>query len=334
MAAEDIRDPRDVESHPRRRATLYGHTAAEDRLLAAVKSGKLHHAWLISGAEGIGKATLAYRFARFLLSQPKPSATTLAVNMEHPAARQIAAGAHPDLLTLERAFDGKRLKTEIAVEDVRSTTSFFTHTAGAGGWRVCIVDEAGDLNKASANALLKILEEPPQRAVFLIVCHRMGAILPTIRSRCILLPLAQLSDADTRRVLEEVGSGDAAMREEAIALSGGSPGRALKLATSRGAKAFEAFRKLPRLSVPAAVEIGAQFAHRDSTDDLAIFGELLSGWIAAEARRRIASGRAARLAQVHGEIVASLRKADALNLDRRQTAVDALLLLDEALKAS
>lgn len=333
MAAEDIRDPRDVESHPRRRTTLYGHAAAEERLLSAVNSGKLHHAWLISGTEGIGKATLAYRFARFLLSQPKRSATTLAVSPEHPAARQIAAGAHPDLLTLERAFDGKKLKTEIAVEDVRGTTSFFARTAGAGGWRVCIVAEAGDLNKASANALLKILEEPPQRAVFLIVCHRIGAILPTIRSRCIHLPLAPLADADVRRVLEEVDAGEG-ISEEAIALSGGSPGRALKLATSRGAKAFETFRKLPRLTVPAAVEIGAQFAHRDSADDLAIFGDLLSGWIAAEARRRIASGNAARLAQAHGEIVASLRKADALNLDRRQTAVDALLLLDEALKAS
>jgi DNA polymerase-3 subunit delta' len=332
MAAEDIRDPRDVESHPRRHTTLYGHAAAEERLLSAVKSGKLHHAWLITGAEGIGKATLAYRFARFLLSQSAPSARTLAISPDHPAARQIAASAHPDLLTLERAFDGKKLKTEIAVEDVRSTTSFFAHTAGAGGWRVCIVDEAGDLNKASANALLKILEEPPQRAVFLIVCHRIGAILPTIRSRCIHLPLAPLADANVRRVLEEVDAG--ALSEGAIALSGGSPGRALKLATSRGAKAFEAFRKLPRLTVPAAVEIGAQFAHRDSADDLTMFGELLSGWIAAEARRRISSGGAARLAHVHGEIVASLRKADALNLDRRQTAVDALLLLDEALKAS
>jgi DNA polymerase-3 subunit delta' len=333
--AEEFQDPRELTYHPRRRHSLLGHQAAEQRLLRAAQSGKLHHAWLLSGPEGIGKATLAYRFARFLLARPAVDAPDLAVSPDHAAARLIAAGAHPDLLVVERAVDprAKRLKSEISVDNAREASSFFGRTAGAGGWRLCIVDEAGDLNKESANALLKIIEEPPERAVFLIVCHRVGALLPTIRSRCMHLPLKPLSEADTRRVLDEIDPGGAAAHGAAAALAAGSPGRALRLSDSKGAKAFETFRKLPRLSLVSALEIGAQFSHRDRAEDLAVFGELLTAWIAAEARRRGLAGGGAKLAKTHGDIVASLRKADALNLDRRQTAVDALLLLDEALKA-
>jgi DNA polymerase III subunit delta' len=341
MAEDTLSDPRDVAHHPRRRLTLYGHEEAENHLLRAVQAGKLHHAWLISGNEGIGKATLAYRFARFLLSGGGPQAAALAVSPDRPASRQIAAGAHPDLFVLERAVDTKnkdkkyhKLKTVISVDDARDAIQFFSRTAGAGGWRIGIVDEAGDLNKESANALLKIIEEPPEKAVFLILAHRLGTVLPTIRSRCIHLPLKPLSTADTVKVLREVSPGAEGPLAEAAELSRGSPGLAMQLIGSRGAKAFAAFLGQKQLSPTACIELGMHFAHRDNAADFAIFTDLLTGWIAAEARRRGLAGAGEKLARAHGDIVYSIRQTDALNLDRRQTVVDALLLLDEALKAS
>lgn len=334
--AEDFADPRDVPWHPRRRFSLVGHGDAEARLLQAALSGKLHHAWLLSGPSGIGKATLAYRFARFLLQPRGGEATSLTVSRDSTVARQIAAGAHPDLLVVERAVDvkNKRLKTEIAVDDARKASQFFSRTAGAGGWRVAIVDTADDLNGESANALLKVIEEPPTKAVFLLVCHRPGSLLPTIRSRCSHLALKPLSIEDTLGVLQDVQPGAEEALRHAAQLSLGSPGRAMELIDSKGAKAFEAFQARPRLSPAACVELGALFAHRDNADDFAIFCELLTGWISARARQRGLSGGGAALAKAHDDITHSLRQTDALNLDRRQTVVDALLLLDEALKAS
>jgi len=336
--AEDAPDPRDVAWHPRRRFVLYGHSAAEDRLLRGSQSGKLHHAWLLSGPQGIGKATLAYRFARFLLTDPNASAhVNLRVDPGAGPARQIAAGGHPDLLVLERVFDpkNKRLKREIAVDDARAVSAFFALTAGTGGWRIAIVDSADDLNGESANALLKIIEEPPPRSVFLLVSHRPGALLPTIRSRCISLDLQPLSLDDTMRVLHElppaVKIGEETLRQ-AAELSNGSPGRALDLVGSKGAAAFAAFAAKPRLSQSRCVEIGMQFAGRDSAEDYAVFSELLIGWIAEKARVAGLSGGGARLAKAHDDIVYSIRQTDAVNLDRRQTVVDALLALGEALE--
>ena len=324
--AEEAADPREVAWHPRRSETLVGHAAAEERLLRAHHSGRLHHAWLISGPRGIGKATLAYRFARVLLGAK--------------AARQIAARSHPDLLVIERRFDAKtkKLKSEIAVDDAREATGFFARTAGAGGWRIAIVDSADDLNKESANALLKVIEEPPRRSVFLLVSSRPGALLRTIRSRTIELPLHKLSLEDTLTVLRDlppVARLSEEVLRQAAQLSEGSPGRALELAGSKGAETFAAFRAGPRLSPSRCVDLAAGFAGRDSATDFAIFSGLLVDWIAAKARSEaLAGARAAALAKAHDDIAASLRQTDALNLDRRQTVVDALLALDEALKVN
>lgn len=337
--AEDFKDPRDVDWHPRRRYSLYGHQSAEMRLLKACQSGKLHHAWLLAGPRGIGKATLAYRFAKFLLHVPDPSRaaahTSLYVTPEAPAARQVAAASHPDLLVVERAVDqrNKRLKSEIAVDDARKVQEFFSHTSSSG-WRIAIVDSADDLNGESANALLKVIEEPPRRSVFLLVCHQPGRLLRTIRSRSIRLPLNPLSIDDTLKILDEVHDEPSGDRRLAAELSNGSPGRALELLGSKGAAAFADFKSRARLSPAACAELGAQFAARDSGDDYAIFTSLLIGWIAERAREAGLQGRGAALALAHDDIVYSLRQTDALNLDRRQTAVDALLRLEEALKAS
>ncbi len=330
--AEDFTDPRDTALHPRRRTTLVGHGEAEAHLLQAAKSGKLHHAWLLSGPKGIGKATLAYRFARYMLS---PGASSMQIPADASAARLVAAGAHPDLLVVERAIDfkNKKVKSEVAVDDARAASQFFSRTAGSGGFRICIVDSADDLNGESANALLKIIEEPPQKSLFLIAVHKLGAVLPTIRSRCIHLPLKPLTEEQTKQVLAEVSKAAPAEIAEAARLSQGSPGRALQLLDSKGAKAYSAFLAAQRLTPAACVSLGMNFAHRDNAEDFAVFSELLTTWVAAEARRQAPAEKGFALAKAHDEITRSIRQTDALNLDRRQTVVDALMLLGDALKA-
>jgi DNA polymerase-3 subunit delta' len=189
---------------PRGTAVLYGHGEAEGALLDAYRGGRLPHAWLISGPAGIGKATLAYRMARFVLAHPDPraprvtGAQSLAIDADHPVARRIAAQAQGDLLVLERTINEKtgKLRQDIQVDDVRRTVGFFGSTAGEGGWRVAIVDSVDELNPAGANALLKVLEEPPRRALLLLVSHSAGRVLPTIRSRCRLLVLRPLAAGD------------------------------------------------------------------------------------------------------------------------------------------
>ena len=189
---------------PRETAVLFGHTEVEQALLASYKSGRVPHAWLIGGPPGIGKATLAYRFARFVLAHPDPtapevqSAISLALDLENPVARRVAAQAQGDLLVLERVVNEQtgKLYTVIRVDDVRRTVSFFGSTAGEGGWRIAIVDAVDDLQREGANALLKVLEEPPERAILLLVSHAPGRELPTIRSRCRRLLLRPLSEAD------------------------------------------------------------------------------------------------------------------------------------------
>ena len=224
--------------HPRETSDLFGHREAETALLNAYRSGRIPHAWLIGGAQGIGKATLAYRMARFVLAHPDPAApavtdaSSLALPADHPVSRRIAAQGHPDLLALERVADEKgKMPTMISVDLVRRTIGFFGSTAGEGGWRVCIVDAADELNAAGANALLKILEEPPGRSLLLVVSHAPGRLLPTIRSRCRRLMLRPLAADDVARAAADVlgRDADAAEIKTAALASDGSVARALDL---------------------------------------------------------------------------------------------------------
>ncbi len=226
----------------------------------------------------------------------------------------------------------------IAVDDAREAVAFMERTSATGGWRIVIVDCADDLNLESANALLKVIEEPPLRSIFLIVCHQPGRLLRTIRSRCLHLSLSALRMEDTLEVLNGLPpgavEGDSQAVAQAAELSKGSPGRALELIASAGAASFAAFLKRPKLGPVTAVEIGAAFTGRETPEDYYIFCDLLVGWIAEKARAAGLEGRGEALAAAHDDINASLRQADALNLDRRQTVTDALMRLDEALKAS
>ena len=224
--------------HPRETSRLFGHREAEAALLTAYRSGRIPHAWLIGGPQGIGKATLAYRMARFVLAHSQPlapavqRAENLAIDPDDAVARQVAAGSHGGLLTLERtANDRGVMRTVITVDETRETIAFFGSTAAAEGWRVCIVDTVDELNPNAANALLKILEEPPQQSLFLLVSHAPARVLATIQSRCRKLRLRPLATDDVIAAAAsaaELDPNDPALREAAEA-SEGSVARALTL---------------------------------------------------------------------------------------------------------
>ena len=225
---------------PRANPILLGHESAERMLLDAIRLGRMHHAWLITGPEGIGKATLAFRFARRLLAglgEASGEGCSLALDPAHPVFRRVISGGHADMKTIERVVDEKtkRLKRDIAVDDVRRINGFMALTPAEGGWRVAVVDGAEDLNQNSANALLKILEEPPSRAVLILVCAAPGRLPATIRSRCRQLRLSPLTDEVMARLLElylpERSQDD---RDRLLTLGEGSIGRALALADDDG----------------------------------------------------------------------------------------------------
>jgi DNA polymerase-3 subunit delta' len=218
---------------PRANPELVGQDAAQAVLAGALGSGRLPHAWLLTGPEGVGKATLAYRFARALLALRDATLPTLGVAPEHSVFRQIAQGAHPDLAVIEPERDARtgRLKAEIPVGAVRAATAALHTTAAMGGWRVVVIDGAERLNRNAANALLKSLEEPPPAAVLLLISHRPAQLAATVRSRCAKLPLVKLPD---RVIIDRLARWapelDAEQRGAIVLLARGSLGRALQLA--------------------------------------------------------------------------------------------------------
>src|SRR6478752_4158513 len=237
MSARQV-EPQIAAVHPRETSILAGHREAEAALLNAYRSGRIPHAWLIGGPQGIGKATLAYRMARFVLAHRNPAASdvqraeTLWVDPSEPVARRVAAGAHGGLLAPERTLNDRGvMRSVITVDETRETISFFGSTAAIEGWRVCIVDTVDELNPNAANALLKILEEPPRQSLFLLISHAPARVLPTIQSRCRKLPLRPLSSEDVIRAAARATDreiDDPALAEAATAAEG-SVARALTL---------------------------------------------------------------------------------------------------------
>jgi DNA polymerase III subunit delta' len=280
---------------PRANPLLLGHEQAEATLLEAMRAGRMHHAWLVTGPDGVGKATLAYRFARRLLAGI-PEGDTLALDDSHPVFRRVAAGSHADLLTVERAYDEKRkrMRTQIAVDDVRRISNFMSLTPAEGGWRVVVVDGAEELNQASANALLKVLEEPPPRAVLLLVCAAPGRLLPTIRSRCRRLGLDPLRQEVMDRLLETyLPKLSADERGRLATAAEGSPGRALLLAEEEGlaiaSLVDEVLAALPGLKPARAYAVADTLGRGENA--FSNFMDLLRAGIASAVRDEV-RGRA------------------------------------------
>lgn len=318
--------------HPRERFALFGHHDAEEAFLEAWRAGRLHHAWLIGGPEGIGKATLAYRVARFLLADRPGAAsraTSLAIDAHHPVARQVAALSHPNLAVLRRApaTDKKAASATIPVEAVRRAVSLFGSTSADGGYRVCIVDSAEDLTIASANALLKLVEEPPPRSAFLIVSHAPQRVLPTIRSRCRRLQLQPLSDGDLRAVIGSLGSPwadvDALKLDRAIAAAEGSVRRAIEMLDETNqalvAEVSAMLETLPRVDEKRVLALAENLARRDAEAAYALMLDTLSAWVSQQLNDKATLGpaRLAPLVEVCEKVARAARDTDVYNLDRR-----------------
>jgi DNA polymerase III subunit delta' len=329
---------------PRETTVLHGQAEAERALLEAYRGRRFHHAWLIAGPAGIGKATLAYRMARFVLAHPDPRtpavqrATSLQVDADHPVARRIAAQAHGDLLVLERTINEKtnKLRQDIQVDDVRRTVTFFGSTAGEGGWRVAIVDAVDELNREGANALLKVLEEPPRRAVLLLVSHSAARVLPTIRSRCRLLALRPLLATEVARAAATAIGEDAeaANIKAAAAVADGSVRRALALldgeALDLRSRITALLEQLPAVDPRALHALGDRLYGSDPAT-LAAFVDTVNAWLSA----RLSSGepdraRIARVAEVWERINCSARDVETFNLERKPLVFNVFGWLAEA----
>ena len=367
---------------PRANPYLAGHEAAEAALLEAHGQGRLPHALVLGGPRGIGKATLAFRLARFLLAQGRggpdlfgaapPSSLTVAE--DNPVFSRVASGGHADLLTIERGINPNKwkkrdpppdadarkrvLRDEIVVDDTREVANFLRLTPAEGGWRIVIVDSADDMNRNAANALLKILEEPPRRSLLLLVSHTPGRLLPTIRSRCRKLALKPLPEAEIVRLIghyrPDIADGDA----RALArLAPGSIGRALDLAASGGLDLYRALLKLlnplPELDAAALHALADKLARAEAEDSYRTVTELMTQWLARmirtaahgteehaegeivrgerEGMRRLAACRSLdQWVEVWEKITRLFAQADGLNLDRKQVVLGAFLTLEGA----
>jgi DNA polymerase III subunit delta' len=331
--------------HPRETADLYGHRDAETALLNAYRSGRIPHAWLIGGAQGIGKATLAYRMARYVLTHPNPlapsvqRAETLAVDPADPVARQVSNGAHGGLLVLERSLNDRGvMRTVITVDETRETISFFGSTAAVDGWRVCIVDTVDELNPNAANALLKILEEPPQRSLFLLVSHSPARALPTILSRCRKLPLRPLATDDVIRAAAQaanMAANDPALTEAAEAAEG-SVARAITLLGGDALKLQQRtaalLATLPHVDPRELHALGDALGGSDRVA-LAAFVDGVDRWIGEKLRAGDANAnlpRLARLAEVWEKIIRAARDTEAYNLERKPLVFSVFGMLAEA----
>jgi len=375
--AEDIFDDAEIDSivdaaapeaapelTPRTNPDCLGHDAIEKMLLADFNAGRMPHAIVLSGPPGIGKATLAYRLARFLLSQTEDAGASLFgdaappenlyVAPDHPVFRRVASGGHADLMTVEREFDEKRgrLKNDISVEAVRRIHPFLRKTAAEGGWRVVIVDSAEHLNQSSQNALLKILEEPPKKTVLILTTAQPGAFLPTIRSRCRMIPMAPLPDDTMQMLLDKFAPGlPPAQKSMLVTLAEGSLGRALQFHEDGGIALYQdllqAAATLPELDLVLVHELAEKFGKFGAERSFETACGILTGWCERVARLQarglpivdVLPGDGAvfqRLATLYPprhfmetweKLTRLFHQTDVYNLDKRQALITSFLML-------
>ncbi len=360
-------DPDDTEiTLPKETSDFLGHDYAEQVLLEAFNSARLAHAWLITGPRGIGKATLAYRFARFILTKGLVLNGSLSLSGDSPEFHtslyiepkssiyhRVANGSHSDLLAIERTRDEKtnKLRSVIRVEEVRKINGFFALTAANGGWRVVVIDSADEMNPNAANAILKSLEEPPARTLLLLISHNPGRLLPTIRSRCRTLRLNRLPV----QVLEGLISSyhpEILMdkRADLVNLSDGSIGQALALAEGAGVELYrdmiDLINTLPSLDVEALHKLGDKVGRAGAEQDFYTLGKLLSWWLnclittgagkggQTELMKRIyVSAGLDNWLEVWENVSRMLERTDAVNLDRKQSILNIFFTLESTVRA-
>ncbi len=298
--SDDAPSPDQIDGapHPRDTAHLIGQEAAQSAFLNAFNAGKVHHAWLLTGPRGVGKATLAWQLARFLLATPDsdggmfdtPAPTTLDIAPDHPVARRIASGGEGSLKAVTRSVnpDTKRLRKKIVVDDIRALNGFFQMSAADGGRRVVIIDDADEMNVNAANALLKMLEEPPARATLLLISHQPSGLLPTIRSRCRTMRFSPLSPNQMSTALANSQVSVEGNPQALAELSGGSVGGALRLSLMGGLTAYSELiglmASLPRLDRARALKLAEAAAQRGGEAKLELLFRLIDLMLARLAR--------------------------------------------------
>ena len=364
---------------PRNNSGLSGHEAAEITFLNAFNLDKVHHAWMVTGPKGVGKATLAYKMARFLLSNAptnvkntalfgnvleKKAITTLDTNLESQPNCLISAGSNPDLMVVEKSEDPKtgKMRKNILVEDIRKINSFFHKTSTAGGWRIAIVDTADEMNRNAANAILKTLEEPPNNSILIILSNAPGKLLPTIKSRCRMLPLKPLKSDAVKIILQSFFSThENNVIDGYVALSNGSPGYAISLIEHEGLKLYKEMLNLlstmPNINVPLMHEFAGSITTKKSGDMFLLFSEMLSHFISRMIRHVSYKGTIHthnikqslenefqlmdelgaiipldQWAELWEKVSVQMKEADALNMDRKQTVINILIHINSALK--
>jgi len=352
--------------HPRETHRLIGQEPAEAAFLDAYNAGRLHHGWMLTGPQGVGKATLAWRIAKFLLATPPveedglfgapPPPESLDISDDHPVTHRILAGAEPGLAAITRSPNDKgKMRDQIVVEDIRKLNRFFGLSATDGGRRVVIVDAADDMNVSAANALLKMLEEPPARTTMLLISHQPSRLLPTIRSRCRTLRLSPLSPGNMQAALEQAGADLPDDPDALAALASGSVGSALRLLNLGGLKIYAELvailGTMPRLDRQRAMALAEAAAQRNAGDRFELLLTLIDIALARLARTGAAGHPPAPQAAPHEaeifsrlsphphkarawadlatQVTGRMRHGQAVNLDPAALVLDTVFKMQE-----
>lgn len=347
---------------PRLCRTLHGHIRAAEMLKQAVSDNKLHHAWLLTGPKGIGKASFAYQAAKYLLSLkpgqlPDMTQTGFADQMDPKTLHLIESGSHPDLFIMNRPYDVKKkdFKKDIPIDSARALRKFMTMTSGFGGWRVCIIDCAEDMTIQASNAILKTLEEPASKTIFFLVSHRPGKLLDTIHSRCQKMPMEILKPEQVQALLSSVRPElDAQVVQAVTHLSEGSIGLALQITDLNGLDIYrdmvDVLASLPGLDGVKLHGFANRMADRRNEGAFRLFSLFLSSWLHLLTRTGATGGQGAPLFEGEADVIQRflsaasleqwsdvwekvaflLRQSDALNLDRKQTVIECFSAIRKA----
>lgn len=344
--APEQHDTLDGVPEPAENPHLYGHEQAVSMLTAAYRAGKLPHALIFAGPVGIGKATLAFHLASYLLRHPDHRNAPEAFVAPDPGSalfRQVASGAHPGVLHLTRPQNDKTkgFKTVVTVDEIRKVSRFLSMTSHDGSYRVVIVDPADDMNVNAANALLKNLEEPPARTLFILIVHAPGSLLPTIRSRCQTIRLTPLDDASLLSALagtDQPAPEEPQARAALVERAGGSVRGAILLTQYGGLDIADALDKVVsggRTGIADAHKLADVVAGRDSAIQFEIFNrralDLLAD-SAADAARSSELARANALADAWQDAQNAISETETYNLDKKQHVLAMIDRLNAAMR--